>query len=705
MADKEATVYIVDLSKSMSKKHGGRDESDLDWTLRYVWDKITATVSTGRKLATIGVIGLGTDETVLNNEQLEGEDSYEHISILQPIAQILMPEIRNLQDLLVPSHTDQGDAVSAIVLAVDMLEQHCKRLKWSKRIILVTDGMGAIDPELGDIPDKINSENIEVSVLGVDFDDAEYGVKEDNKPEYKAQNERLLRKFTEDCGGKYGTMQEALDWLKVPRIKVVRPVTTYKGRLLLGDPGNDETLLSMDIERYPKTMIARPPTASSFVLRQDGVSQADGMEVVRHHRSYTVDHPKHAEATAEGKLDVPRDELARGYQYGKTAVHIAESDENITKMETEQGYQIIGFVPMENLERYMILDTTNQIVAQRTNDKAIMALSSFIRALAENDTCAVARVVKKDMTDPLLTLLSPLIEFDGFECLIENSLPFAEDFRSYRFPPLDKVLTVSGKSLASHRNLPSDDMQAAMDKFVDSMDLTDIGGEEYARMEDTFSPALHRIEGAKNYRAVHAGEAVPPVPEVLLRHSQPPPDQIDQSILQKLIKAADVKKVPPKVKGRKRFREAEKPLSGLNVEELFQKEKRGKKIDSANAVPEFKQMLDLAEDETMILDAMNQMTAIVEEQIKNSFGDSKYNQALEGISTMRQAMVEMEEPKQYNDMLRRLKTKLLAGELGGDRIEMWYLVRRHRAGLIDKKLSPASDVTLEQADEFMKKAS
>lgn len=699
------TVYIVDLSKSMSKKHGGRDQNDLDWTLLYVWDKMTATVSTGRKTATVGVIGLGTDNTVLNNEQLEGDESYEHISILQPISQILMPDIRKLQGQLVPSHTDQGDAVSAVVLAVDMIEKHCRHNQWIKKIILLTDGKGGIDPDLGDIPNKIKSDNIEVSVLGVDFDDTEYGVKEEDKPEHKVFNEKLLRKFTEDCGGKFGTMQEALDWLSVPRIKTVRPVTTYKGQLQLGDPENDDTLLSIDIERYPKTMIAKPPTASSFVLRQDGSSPADGMEVVRSLRTYTVEHKDHPNSSAEGRIDVARDELARGFQYGKTAVHIAESDENITKMETEQGYQIIGFVPLENVERYMCIETANQIVAQRTNVKATMALSSFIRGLAENDTCAVARVVKKDMTDPLLTLLSPLIEPDGFECLIENFLPFAEDLRSYRFPPLDKVLTVSGKSLTSHRNLPSDELQDAMDNFVDSMDLTNVDGDEYAQMDDTFSPVLHRIEDAKKWRAVRPGDSVPPVPEVLLKYSQPPADLIDQFILQTLIKAADVKKVPPRVKGRKRFRDAEKPLSGLNVEELFRKEKRGKKIDPANAVPEFKQMLDLAENEAMIAEAMKQMTSIVEDQIKNSFGDSKYNQALEGISTMRHAMVELEEPKQYNDMLRGLKIKLHGRELGGDRKEMWYLIRSKRVGLIDKKLSPVSDVTPEQADEFMRKTS
>ena len=45
MAGKEATVYILDLGRSMGKKRHGRDQTDLDWALEYVWDKITNTVS------------------------------------------------------------------------------------------------------------------------------------------------------------------------------------------------------------------------------------------------------------------------------------------------------------------------------------------------------------------------------------------------------------------------------------------------------------------------------------------------------------------------------------------------------------------------------------------------------------------------------------------------------------------------------------
>ena len=44
MADKESTVYIIDVGLSMGDTHNGRTETDLDWAMQYVWEKITSTV-------------------------------------------------------------------------------------------------------------------------------------------------------------------------------------------------------------------------------------------------------------------------------------------------------------------------------------------------------------------------------------------------------------------------------------------------------------------------------------------------------------------------------------------------------------------------------------------------------------------------------------------------------------------------------------
>ena len=44
MAEKEATVYVVDMGLSMGTTNNGRKESDFDWAMTYVWEKITSTV-------------------------------------------------------------------------------------------------------------------------------------------------------------------------------------------------------------------------------------------------------------------------------------------------------------------------------------------------------------------------------------------------------------------------------------------------------------------------------------------------------------------------------------------------------------------------------------------------------------------------------------------------------------------------------------
>ena len=117
------------------------------------------------------------------------------------------------------------------------------------------------------------------------------------------------------------------------------------------------------------------------------------------------------------------------------------------------------------------------IIAQKTNSKAILALSSAIHALFELESFAIARLVTKNNKSPVLVLLAPSIEVD-YECLLDVQLPFAEDVRSYKFPPLDRVITVSGKVLKEHRNLPNDALSSAMSKYVDKMDLSSFGRDD-----------------------------------------------------------------------------------------------------------------------------------------------------------------------------------------------------------------------------------
>nr|POF17338.1 atp-dependent dna helicase ii subunit 2 [Quercus suber] len=360
MANKEATVYIVDCGQTMGEISYGRSATNLEWALEYVWDKITSTVATGRKTAMVGVVGLRTDTT---KNTLEADEDYQHITVLQDISQILMPQLRHLSHELKTSTTEAGDAISALVVAIQMISTTCKQLKYDRKIVLLTDARGNMNvDQLDGITSKLKEDKIELVILGVDFDDAEFGFKEESKDATKGENEQILKTLCTDLGdlGTCGTLAEAVDELQNPRIKSVKGTAVYKGFLTLGNPETFDTALAIDVERYVKVMIARPPTASRFVVRNDmaageatqssatlsygdeSVKQEghDGLTAVKSARTYTVQD----DDAPGGRKELDLDELSKGYEYGRTAVHISESDRNVTTYETHAGFDIVGFV-------------------------------------------------------------------------------------------------------------------------------------------------------------------------------------------------------------------------------------------------------------------------------------------------------------------------------------------------------------------------
>ena len=66
---------------------------------------------------------------------------------------------------------------------------------------------------------------------------------------------------------------------------------------------------------------------------------------------------------------------------------------------------------------------------------------------------------------------------------------------------------------------------------------------------------------------------------------------------------------------------------------------------------------------------------------------------------MRHEMIDLEEPGVYNTILKSLKEKLIKAELGGERKDFWYEIRKNRLGLIDKKASERSEVSEDEARE------
>lgn len=178
----------------------------------------------------------------------------------------------------------------------------------------------------------------------------------------KAENERLLKELVDKCGGQFGTMAEAISELQQPCVKVTRPYKSYDGPLTLGNPEEDGRALSIHVERYFKTKRAASPSASKVVMAaHNGPTQStqtlneDAMEgvepsagefaAVKNARTYKVNDPD----APGGKRDVEFESLAKGYEYGRTAVSISESEHNITKLESVKSFTIVGFIGQEKV--------------------------------------------------------------------------------------------------------------------------------------------------------------------------------------------------------------------------------------------------------------------------------------------------------------------------------------------------------------------
>ncbi|KAI3393313.1 hypothetical protein diail_4446 [Diaporthe ilicicola] len=737
MADKEAFVYIVDLGSTMSNRNNGRSESDLDYSMRYVWDKIATTAQASRKTWNVGVVGLRTDGTL--NDYQDG-DGYNNISVLKKLGPVELSQLKELTKLIKPSNTEFGDAMSAIIVAAEMIGDLTKKLKYTRRIYLVTDGQGPIDgDDVEQISSRLNELDIELIVLGVDFDEPEYGFKEEDKSQLKATNEAILKSLVDKCNnGTFGTLAEAVGELDIPRVKPVRLVKSYDGPLTLGNPEQFASATRINVERWPVTKVNRPAAATSVTVKSESTAtqstqtldeEMDGVvyddpqfNSVKQHRTYKINDP----SAPGGKRDVEFEELNKGYAYGSSAVLIPDFDWGLTSLEAVKDFSIMGFVHMNKIEPFLTLGETSVTVARPYDEESKLALSALIHALYESETYAIARLVSKDNKDPVVLLMRPSIEPD-FECLYDAPLPFAEDVRPYRFPPLDKVVTVTGKVLTEHpRLLPDDKLNKAMSDYVDAMDISEFDHDEegnpaeYAALQDLYSPIIHRVNQAVRARAVAPDGDIASVPDILKKYSGPPEMLIKEARPQidALRKVADLKKVAPKAQSRY-SRGAPKPESGRTFErfrDLPARLKDGEKvvaemktdstaIDKSNSIPMFKQLVDrIMEDgdKAGLEDAMKSMGEVVRSLIKDSMGDMDYPRAIENIGALREACVGLELPEIYNDFMRDLKQKIFSDALGKRREDMWKTLRvvgRTSLGLITKSELEVSDLTQDEAEQ------
>ena len=695
----------------MRDTHYDRSQSDLEWALEYVWHKIGLKVFSERKTDMVGVIAFRSDNT---DNPLGQDNAYANMVVLCPIQQILMPQIRELKKKLVASSCDEGDIVSAVVLAIHLIQLHCKQLKYIKNIILLTDGRASLDPEQNDeICEQINTSNVNFSVLGIDFDDDGHSFKEEDKDHNKKQAELELRKFCEKCKGTFASYAEVYESLAIPSPRNVRPMASYKGDLTLGDSIKYADALELYVERYPCTKMDTPRTASQYSIpasianssQKVSISQAKEIAI----QTNEVLMEKTYKVSDKEDLEVNASELERGYQYGRTIVPMGELDEEILRIQSDTSLQIVGFIEQAGVPRSYSMSESSYIVAKKDDERGQIILSSLARTLYELEIYVLARLVPRTNTAPHLIIAAPFIE-PGFEALVDVQVPFSEDVRQYSFAPFDRVTTFLGKTLTKHRNIPTNDMKEAMSDFVDSMDLTKLEDEDFLSLDDTYHFVIHRIKQVVIHRAVHPERPFPPPMAPLLKYSHPTAKTVEavSKPLKRVQELFNIRAVPPKTqyKRTKEGGDTVRPISGLDVDSLLKEgevmadgakrsRKNGVKADivigDRNPCADFEKALD---DGVQIVDAFEQVGDVIRQLVTDSFADTSYETASDAVQAMRSQSIIWNESNLYNKFMATFKSDLLAGKMGGPRTDFWEMLVNLRTGLVSQQEAEDDTVTV-----------
>lgn len=173
----------------------------------------------------------------------------------------------------------------------------------------------------------------------------------------------MLSEIATHSGGSCRNISALVSKLGIPFVKTVRPFRSYRGTLTIGWTDKlEEATISINVEQFACVMPAKPLTEKQFAGRKDegadgtgqssitmqesgDVQESEGLAAVKRTRAYQVDDP----SAPGGKRDVEKDDLEKGFEYGRTAVHVNADDMSLVQLETSPGLEVVGFVAQEKV--------------------------------------------------------------------------------------------------------------------------------------------------------------------------------------------------------------------------------------------------------------------------------------------------------------------------------------------------------------------
>jgi len=542
-------VIVLDVGKSM-REYGNNEECKLD-KARFAVRKLIIHKLMFTKRDEIGVVLVGTKKTdhILKQEESDLE-GYENIATLRPIAKPdlqLVEQLSSLEDKFDPSPDARGDILDGIVVAMKMLRERVGKLKFTKKIYVLSDAAVEIDRGSVDVIEQaLVLGDFKLNFIGMDFDDnfddeddeteqsddsadrassapqsiEEYKQKVQEildvsaaqgiqRTQIMAENELFLRTFVRKVKGALLSCSTAEELLTAFCSKAVLQVTKMRGYLQLGLDSKYNERIS--VWTYGKTAVVNMPTLKRLSVKAEAAEAAARAAVQAYQDGDGMDDDGDDEKGASDEVAAERvcaqmnriyskasdpgsliDEASQGraFRYGSDFVPIDEQVLNALKLEWNKGITILAFVPASAIGRHDFIGVCDVVVPEPNKPASACAVSALTRAMIEKNVIAVVKYVKRQNANPILGVLTPTV-LDTVDCWFLNQIPFAEDIRDYTFPSLARQVKPTEQQLLAAESLI---VNMSLDEdTVRDQDGELVTFEELYKPTIVFNPALQRF--------------------------------------------------------------------------------------------------------------------------------------------------------------------------------------------------------------------
>ncbi|XP_050089115.1 X-ray repair cross-complementing protein 5-like [Anopheles aquasalis] len=478
----------------------------------------------------IGLVLMGTDETS-NQLNTDHGSGYEHICEASEVKLPNWHTSRILENKVLRSNSE-ANWFDALIVAADFLRAGTENRSFKQlHIFLISALEMSADVSQSEIRSLLESLEVMVCRVHIISDQIEHSkpitsstiftprssgafVDEGVKSEDRIKNEKLLDEILQTEGFTLTSIDAAHRCLGFYVPKPVRP-TPWNSTLTIG------TKLKFAISAY--LLISEQKGLGPFKVTSAGGSAANSVVTMR---------TQHFQN--EKPIDLDMEDVIVGYMYGSSVVPYDNAIDMDYKS-GEAGLNCLGFTASSNiLDEYLSGKGTYLVMAKKGCAGSEEKLTALVKAMmALNVVMLASKIYRKD-TKPRLQTLLPIMHEQRYPCLVMLELVFQDEINLVRFP-----------SILTSKHQPSPEQYAAVDKLIDSMNLTDAVEDEHGRsheafgLKETHNPNHQFLYRSVVHRATHPNATSLPVlgsdvselvsvPRKLIQRAQAAIDEIKQ---------------------------------------------------------------------------------------------------------------------------------------------------------------------------------